>query len=256
MTRLEELIRETNNPPLLGVAAYQHSPAFVEIAGKLGFHIIWIEMEHGHITFQEATDLCRVAAGVGMATMIRIPDSRRENVLKAAECGPDIIDLPMANSPEILEEFVRHARYSPVGERGFFGASRAVGYGLVSDIVEERRRLNDRLCLMGQIETREAVEQAEALCAVPGVNAILLGLGDLSASLGVTGETAHPIVREAAERSISVAKACGKIVCMAGAPSDAAMWASKGVDVLFCASDVMCLRLALKGVLDQARGNG
>jgi 4-hydroxy-2-oxoheptanedioate aldolase len=256
MTRLEELIHETPNAPLLGVAAYQNDPAFVEIAGKLGFHIIWIEMEHCHITFPEAANLCRTAAGVGLATMIRIPDSRRETVLKAAECGPDIIDLPMANSPEILQEFVNHARFSPVGERGFFGASRAVGYGLAPDIVEERRRINDRLCLMGQIETREAVDQAEALCSVPGMNAILIGPGDLSASMGVTGQTSHPMVREAADKSIAAAKACGKIVAMAGAASDAAMWASKGVDVLFCGTDIMCLRLGLKGILDQAKASG
>ena len=254
MTRLEELIRNTEAAPLLGVACYRPDAAFVEIAGKLGFHIVWIEMEHAHISFGQAADLCRAAAGVGLATMIRIPDARRENVLRAAECGPDIIDLPMANSPEILEEFVRHARYAPEGSRGFFGASRAVGYGLSGDIVAEQRRINESLCLMGQIETREAVERAEALCAVEGVNAFLLGLGDLSSSLGVCGETGHPLVREAAERVLGVVKGSGKIAVVAGAPADAAMWAQKGADVLFCASDIMCLRTGAKSVLDQARG--
>jgi 2-keto-3-deoxy-L-rhamnonate aldolase RhmA len=254
MTRLEELIRNTKAAPLLGVACYRPDAAFVEIAGRLGFHIVWIEMEHAHISFGEAADLCRAAAGVGLATMIRIPDARRENVLRAAECGPDIIDLPMANSPEILEEFVRHARYAPEGNRGFFGASRAVGYGLSGDIVAEQRRINESLCLMGQIETREAVEEAEALCAVKGVNAFLLGLGDLSSSLGVVGATGHPLVREAAEKVIGIVKGSGKIAVVAGAPADAATWAQKGADVLFCASDIMCLRTGAQSVLDQARG--
>jgi 4-hydroxy-2-oxoheptanedioate aldolase len=255
MTRLEELINEIPGAPLLGVSAYTYDPPFVEMAGKYGFHIIWIEMEHCHITFAEAADLCRIAAGVGLATMIRIPDSTRETVLKAAECGPDIIDLPMVNSPEIAREFVRHARFSPMGERGFFGGSRAIGYGLAPDMAAERAKINDRLCLMGQIETGEAVEQAEALCSVPGMDAILIGPGDLSASLGVTGQTSHPIVREAIDKSITTAKACGKMVAMAGAASDAAMWASKGVDVLFCGTDIMCLRMGLKTILEQAKSS-
>jgi 2-keto-3-deoxy-L-rhamnonate aldolase RhmA len=236
------------------VACYQHNPAFVEIAGRIGFHIIWIEMEHAHITFAQAADLCRVAAGVGLATMIRIPDARRENVLRAAECGPDIIDLPMANSVETLQELVKHARYSPEGERGFFGASRAFGYGLGGDVVELRRSINEDLCLMGQIETGEAVDQVEALCDVPGVNAFLLGPGDLSASLGVVGQTSHPIVREAMNKVIPVIKRSGKMAVVAGAPAEAAMWAEKGVDVLFCGSDTMCLRTGLQNIMNQARG--
>jgi 2-keto-3-deoxy-L-rhamnonate aldolase RhmA len=99
MNRLHRAISLANGKPLLGAALYFYDPIFLEIAAHMGFKVIWIEMEHAAITFAEAADLCRMAAGTGMLTMIRIPDSRRESVLKAAECGPDIIDIPMADSP-------------------------------------------------------------------------------------------------------------------------------------------------------------
>src|SRR5690348_17708174 len=113
-TRLSRAVKE-HGAPLLGIAAYFYDPIFVEIAAKLGFRVLWIEMEHAFISFSQAADLCRIASGCGMLTMIRISDNRRENVLKAAECGPDILDLPMAESPEDVSTFVQHARFRPEG---------------------------------------------------------------------------------------------------------------------------------------------
>jgi 2-keto-3-deoxy-L-rhamnonate aldolase RhmA len=94
MTRLEKAVQEAD-APLLGAALYRYDPEFVEIAAYAGFHVLWFEMEHAGISFAEVADLCRVASGTGILTMVRVPDSRRENVLRAAECGPDILDLPM-----------------------------------------------------------------------------------------------------------------------------------------------------------------
>src|SRR5204862_6288346 len=96
------------------------------------------------------------------------PNSSRENVLKAAECAPDIIDVPMANSPHELQELTKYARFAPKGERGFFSVSRAVKYGTVSNVPAEQQKLNDDLCLMAQIETIQALARLEAICRVPG----------------------------------------------------------------------------------------
>jgi 2-keto-3-deoxy-L-rhamnonate aldolase RhmA len=254
MNRLEEAVRTNVEKPLLCSSIYTYNPAFAEIAAKVGFHVLWIEMEHGHIPFDKAADLCRMASGAGMLSMIRIPDARRENVLKAAECGPDIIDLPMVNAPEIAAEFVKHARYAPDGERGFFGSSRAQNYGLMDGFAKDRQRINQELCLMAQIETAEAVERAEEICAVPGIDAILLGLGDLSASLGIVGQTKHEKVMEAAEKAIAAAKRAGKIVALAGLAKDAGMWSAKGVDMLACAGDVMCMRIGAQAIIADVRG--
>src|ERR1700735_1799706 len=120
MNRLHQAIARNQGKPLLGAALYFYDPVFLEIAAHMGFQVIWIEMEHAPISFAEAADLCRMAAGTGMLTMIRIPDARRENVLKAAECGPDIIDLPMADSSETVSELVRFSKFGPQGARGNF----------------------------------------------------------------------------------------------------------------------------------------
>src|ERR1700728_750200 len=134
MNRLHQAIARNQGKPLLGAALYFYDPVFLEIAAHMGFQVIWIEMEHAPISFAEAADLCRMATGTGMLTMIRIPDSRRESVLKAAECGPDIIDVPMADSPKQVADLVSYANSAPEGSRGFYSVSRALNYGIVDSV--------------------------------------------------------------------------------------------------------------------------
>lgn len=252
MSRLDRAIEEKGRP-LVGVACQIYNPAFAEIVAGLGYDALWVEMEHAHITFAEAADLCRIGSGLGLLTMIRIPDSRRENVLKAAECGPDILDLPMANSAEPVREFVHHARYAPEGGRGFFGSSRAMGYGLHASVADQQRRTNSELCLMAQIETRDAVERVNEVASVPGLDAVFLGPGDMSASFGVPGQIDHPLVVEALDKAVTAAKGHGKRVAMATGAVHAGHWAAKGVELFFCTGDFSCMRLGATSVLSEFR---
>jgi 4-hydroxy-2-oxoheptanedioate aldolase len=250
VSRLAQEVKE-NGAPLLGIAAYFYDPIFVEIAAKLGFRVLWIEMEHAFISFEQAADLCRIASGTGMLTMIRISDDRRENVLKAAECGPDIIDLPMADSPETVYEFIKHARFRPEGSRGYFSVPRALDYGIANSLPEAQQRVNADLCLMIQIETQEAVLRVDELSAIPGID-IFLGPADLSSSLGAPGETTHPKVVEAARQCIRSARKHGKLVAVGSPLADVQFWADQGVDILFCGNDVACLRIGAQTILKQA----
>lgn len=250
MSRLARVVKESG-APLLGIAAYFYDPVFVEIAAKLGFRVLWIEMEHAFITFAQAADLCRIASGCGMLTMIRIPDNRRENVLKAAECGPDIIDLPMADSSEVVHAFIQHARFRPEGARGYFSVPRALDYGITDNLPEAQKRLNAELCLMIQIESQEAVNRIGQLSAIEGID-IFIGPADLSASLGVPGQTTHAKVVEAIRACLHSAKQRGKLVAVGSPLPDVEFWADQGIDILFCGNDVACLRIGAQSILKQA----
>lgn len=160
MNRLRQAVHDNGGKTLLGAAVYFYDPTFLEICAHLGYQAIWIEMEHGHITFAEAADLCRMAAGSGMLTMIRIADVSRENVLKAAECGPDILDVPMIERPEQMNDLRKYARFAPEGSRGFFSVSRALHYGIPGGVVDKQKNLNTDLCLMAQIETNNAMSRS------------------------------------------------------------------------------------------------
>lgn len=252
MNRLEKAVEQNGGRPILGAAAYLYNPTFLEMAALMGYKAAWIEMEHTFLTFAEAADLCRIAAGLGLLTMIRIPDTRRETVLKAAECGPDILDLPMANTPETLRELVQNARFPPAGLRGFFSVSRAVKYGLDGNVAEQQQRLNDELCLMVQIETRQAVDRIQDLTSIDGVQGIFLGPADLSASLGVPGQTGHASVFDAAARTIATAKEHGKQVAAGVSVKDIPFWVEHGVDLLFCINDIAAMKTGAQAAYNAA----
>ena len=252
MNRLQKAVEANGGRTLLGAAVYFYDPIFLEMAGHLGYQAIWIEMEHAGITFAEAADLCRMATGTGMLTMIRIADSRRENVLKAAECGPDIIDVPMVNTPEQMMEMRKYARFAPDGGRGYFSVSRAVSFGILEAVNEKQQQVNHDLCLMAQIETIDAMERLEELAAVPGVD-LFVGPADLAASFGHPGETAHPEVLEAAAKIVKTARSQGKCVASACGPADFRFWIDQGIDLLFCANDIACLKRGAGLALEEAR---
>lgn len=252
MNRLSEALRRRGQGPILGTAAYFYDPIFLEISARLGYQAAWIEMEHGFITFSQAADLCRIAHGLGMLTMIRIADTGRESVLKGAECGPDILDVPMANSKEDLHELIRYARFPPLGERGYFSVSRAVNYGIDCNVAEVQQELNRQLCLMAQIETSAGVANAEAICAVEGVD-IFLGPADLSASLGVPGQTGHERVYEASAQVIRTARKHGKHVAVGAAPQDFSFWVEQDVDLLFCTNNIAAMKHGAQAVMRQAQ---
>ena len=241
MNRLRQALEGRDGRPLLGAAMYFYDPVFLEIASYTGFNVIWIEMEHAAITMAEAADLCRMAAGTGMLTMIRVPDTRRDSVLKAADCGPDIIDVPMITETDQINELVKYARFAPHGERGNFSVSRAFRYGFFQSVPDEQRRLNQEMCLMVQVETKSAVDRIADLCAIEDVD-IFIGPADLAASYGLPGQPLHRTVTGAIETVVSTAHASNKLVATACGANEYAFWCSLGVDLLYCTNDIVCLK--------------
>ncbi len=105
---------------------------------------------------------------------------------------------------------------------------------------------------MIQIETKEAVDRIEDLCAVQGIDAIFLGPADLSASLGVPGQTGHPTVYAAAERTIRVARAHGKQIAVGAAPQDFPFWVEQDVDLLYAVNDLTAMKQGAQLALEAA----
>jgi 2-keto-3-deoxy-L-rhamnonate aldolase RhmA len=229
---------------LRGVAVYSGAPRLAELAGMMGFDTVWIEMEHGPTDYALAEHISMAAEAAGALPTIRVSDGQRHHVLRALEVGARIVVVPMVQSAVAARQLVEYGKFAPLGARGYNTRSRGVRYGL-GDKASVFSSANRRTHLFAQIETLEAVRNLDEICAVEGLSGIFIGPGDLSVSLGVTGDLdcdrMITTVTNCARRARSFDKHVG-ILVPPGRMLEAAMEA--GCDLIFYGGDVSDLGAA------------
>ena len=136
-------------------------------------------------------------AGREMPCLIRLPSSGEVAIKKALDSGAAGIIVPQINSAQAAEAVVQMAKYAPDGQRGV-GVGRAHGYG--QHFQEYVSTANEETTVVVQAEHIEAVRNIDEIAAVPGIDAVLVGPYDLSASLGKLGQVNDPEVRTAIDR--------------------------------------------------------
>jgi len=239
-----------NSRTLRGVAVITGATKIAEMAGRLGFDMVWIEVEHGGASFSEIETLCMAAESGGAIPVVRLPDNQRHHILRALEVGGRIIVVPMINTADEARQIVEHGKFPPLGSRGFNTRSRGLNYGLGGNMTAAFTDANASTHLIAQIETVEAANNIEAICGVDGISGVLVGPGDLSVSLGKPGAFTDGELIELVENVMRRTRACGKHAGILVAPGpllDAARKA--GCDFFFCGGDINDLAKAWRGVL-------
>jgi 2-dehydro-3-deoxy-L-rhamnonate aldolase len=227
-----------------------------ELAARIGFETVWIEMEHGPTDYVLAEHICMAAEASGAIPTIRVSDGQRHHVLRALEIGARIVVVPMIHTAEQAKQIVAHGKFPPLGARGYNARSRGVNYGL-GDKQALFADANLRTHLFAQIETVQAVENLDAICGVEGLSGIFIGPGDLSMSLGVTANLDDERIVATVTDCIVRARSAGKhagILVPPGRMLDAALAA--GCDLVFHCGDVTDLSAAwtrLLGSIPAAR---
>lgn len=215
------------------------SPVIVELIGLAGFDFAWLDMEHTTADFAVIEHLCRAADAVGIASLVRIPDQAPSSVLRALEAGAAIVNVPQVTNRNQVEAIVQAAKFAPQGERSLSPSSRGMRYGIAEPGSDPFAAANQRVMTMVQIESGDAVHNASEICSVPQLDAVFIGLADLSQSLGVTGQTEHARVLDAARQVVAVAADSGKVVMMlVDSPERGKAWVEEGVRMLCCGVDV------------------
>lgn len=225
-------------------------PEAAEILAEVGYDWFFIDAEH--TTFSPA-DLQAIVGRVShkIPSLVRLPAPEEVAIKKSLDLGAAGIIAPMVNSAKQAEDIVSWSRYSPEGTRGV-GLGRAHGYGFNFD--EYLAKANDEITVVVQAEHIDAVNSIEEIVKVPGVDAVLIGPYDLSASLKRIGEIDHPEVTGAIQHVTEVCQSNNMPLGLFGVTVDAVKpYIDKGFTLITVGVDTVMLGQAARKMLGQIR---
>jgi 4-hydroxy-2-oxoheptanedioate aldolase len=236
--------------PSYGAGLLWPSPEIVDLMGGLGFDWLWLDLEHGPFDMNSLSHTVRAAEAAGVDTILRLPKIRDpEATLPYLETGAMGVIVAHTQTAADVEFAVKAVKYPPVGERSA-GVMRGASWGAKSDFY---RHSNDQTMIMALVEDREGIDNIDEILAVNGLDAVVIGFGDLSLTMGHPKN--HPEVLKvgvpAQEKVIASGKAL-QVTVQNG--REAAEWIEKGALMVRCTMHTI-LTTAAKSWLAAAHEN-
>lgn len=192
-------------PVLRGPFLAVPSPVITEIACGSFPDFVCIDMEHGAVSPESAENMVRAAAVHRVSALVRVPGVDPVAIGQALDWGAEGVLVPRVNTPDEARRAVDAARYPPHGTRGA-GPGRASGYGRAIPAALARAERETVVAL--QIETVEALDRVAEIAAVPGVDLLFIGPGDLGVGLAASGRATT--VAEGVETILAACAAAGR----------------------------------------------
>ena len=230
-------------------------PAVAQIAGQAGFSFFYFDMEHSGLTMSDVDPICtaaKLAGTVPIAGPSGIADFLISRTLDNGAMG---VIAPHVSTRAETELVVNACRYAPVGTRGLITVGTHTGFEH-PDAPSWIDAQNREVLVAVKVESAQGIENVEEIASVPGLDAILVGPGDLSATMGIPGQLDHPDLEQAIERMLAACRQNG----IAGGPhvgsaEEARKWADRGATFMSYGLDgVMLLEAsqrAVAGLSDQ-----
>jgi len=184
-------------------------PYYPQMAAHYGYDAVWVDGEHRVWDMRELAAFIVRHHLADIDCLYRPPTVEKTGLSRLLEDGVTALMIPQVNTAVQARHLVEATKFPPVGERGLDGSGLDAGFwvGKTPDYVEQR---NHETLLILQIETPQAVENLAEIIAVPGVDALLLGPGDLSLRLGCTASIRDPKIHAAVEKMAAVCAAAGR----------------------------------------------
>ncbi|RBI59152.1 aldolase [halophilic archaeon] len=219
-------------------------PTVAEVSAMSAFDFVLVDTEHTAMHLETVENLVRAVDAVQepTATVVRVPWNDAVRLKRVLDIGVDGVMVPMVETADEARELVRAVRYPPDGIRGV-ASGRASGYG--RDFEEYVRTADGTNLTIVQIETEAGLENAEAIAAVDGVDALFVGPADLSCSLGVFSEWESTGLADAMKRVIEAGHRSNTPVgTLTVDPDDVETRLEQGFDFLIVGKDTSHLRTA------------
>ncbi len=190
----------------------------VEIAKLMkvaGFDWLFIDLEHGQMSVDQACQMSVAALDAGIAPLVRVPMGELTMGTRCLDGGALGIVMPHVDTPEEAKAIADAFRYPPVGHRSIVGGLPQIGYASLP-LAETAAAINAATLAIVMLETPKAIANADAIAAVPGIDMLLMGCSDLTLEMGIPGKFEDPKLVAAIETTIAACRRHGKIPAIGG----------------------------------------
>jgi 4-hydroxy-2-oxoheptanedioate aldolase len=222
--------------PQIGLWSSLASNIAVEIIAGSGFDWILLDTEHAPNELPMVLTQLHASTGGSATPIVRVAWNDMVLIKRFLDIGAQSLLIPFVQNAAEAKKAVAATRYPPDGIRGVATGPRANRYGRVKDY---HRRAHEEICVLVQVETRQALSEVDAIAAVEGVDGVFIGPSDLSADMGHLGNPGHPEVTAAIglaiERIVRAGKAPG---IFALSETDARTWLQQGALFVSVGSDL------------------
>lgn len=225
----------------------------VEIARLMrtaGFDWLFIDLEHGATSTETAYAISVAALDAGIAPFVRVPHGELAMGTRCLDAGALGIVIPHVDTAEQARTLVEAFKFRPLGHRSIGGAYPQFGFA-PKPANEVVTALNDATMIVTMIETPQAVEHAEHIAAVPGIDALLMGTNDLCLEMGIPGKIDDERVVTAIDTVVGACRKHGKAPALGGVYSRDLMkrYLARGMRMVLAGNDISLL---LGAAQDQA----
>lgn len=219
----------------------------IEILGTVGYDFVVIDQEHAPLD-RTMTDLMIFAARASnIAPIVRVGEFTDANILSALDCGAIGIMVPHVTTVEKAQAIARSCRYAG-GKRGFAGLTRAGLWGSIGGTRHMAQQDRQITCI-AMIEDIEAVDRAEEIAAVDGIDALFIGRGDLTASFGEDPDAKAKVAEISTKVAAAARKAGVPLLMLPTSKADLAFAKELGASAMLLSSDHGFIRSAASATL-------
>lgn len=219
--------------PAYGVSVMIPSAQIVEMVAHLGFDWVLIDCEHGTIGLESVEGMVMAAEAAGITPIVRPQTNTPEAIAQVMDRGAMGVQVPHIRSGEEARRAVEAVKFYPLGKRSLAVGTRAGRYGYGLSQAEYVAQANRETLVCAQLEDAEALDNAEEILAVEGIDVFFIGPSDLSQSLGYPGQLEAPPVREAMDTLFGKIRAAGRIAGSAGSASALVRYRAQGALYLY-----------------------
>jgi 2-dehydro-3-deoxyglucarate aldolase/4-hydroxy-2-oxoheptanedioate aldolase len=230
------------------------TPGMPRLLKNAGAEYAMYCMEHTGVSYETLKPQFALCRALDLVPLVRVPGTEYDLIARALDSGALGVMVPLVDTAEQAKLIVSCTRYPPAGGR------RGAAFGFAhddyegGDVVEKMQAIHERTLVIAMIETKQGLENVDAIAAVPGVDVLWLGHFDLSNFLGIPGQFAHPAFRDAIRKIVAAANKHGKAAgYMAASAALGREYLGHGFRMLATGTDQGMLQEATRAMLEGMR---